>query len=51
MNGLAEVWPDGHPEIALEMATMDAQETGKVPLWLKALTPGIWPKAKSPKAA
>ncbi len=40
-----------HPEIALEMATMDAQETGKVPLWLKAFNPAIWPKAKSPKVA
>lgn len=103
MNGLAEVWPDGHqvdlfkmvvkrwsafmvgvkwaefmsaddadpekqvfklhlefpslsvmrlhPEIALEMATTDAQETGKVPRWLKALNPGIWPKKNPSKAA
>ncbi|MEP9371167.1 hypothetical protein [Mesorhizobium sp. KR1-2] len=36
-----------YAHVAIEMATMDAQEKGKVPAWLKALTPGIWPKPKA----
>lgn len=36
-----------YAHVAIEMTTMEAQETGKVPVWLKALTPGIWPKSKT----
>lgn len=35
-------------KVALEMVEMDAQEKkGPTPAWIKALNPGLWPKAKA----
>lgn len=40
-----------HPEVALEMATTDAQELGKAAPWIKALNPSLWLTAKPQKVA